>query len=297
MKVLDTFRDFKRIWSKSQVDSAMALLGIELCNSSYVNATRWINKITKSVVWCPGQNKRIAPLTFFHGYRKVTKGLTAQYKNIRKIVNLTGDKPIGQTFTTRPLKKLSSIARWRLAKLPNLMVGHGPVPLCVIHKEGLCPSSGDINRLMKKPEIDCEQIAMDLPPVTSAVFLMAKSFCLSTIRRACAPAVGTSIGWWWYWNHVYTVVYLFYTIHTRRQWINSIDYFTINLLLCSSILCVVAYVSFWEGKGFYNRGIRHYKILLRDSSSLLQRCCHHTQMCLYLLWFMIVDVVCLAYFL
>jgi hypothetical protein len=26
--------------------------------------------------------------------------------------------------------------------------GLWPVPLCVIYKEGLCPSSGDINRLM-----------------------------------------------------------------------------------------------------------------------------------------------------
>jgi hypothetical protein len=28
------------------------------------------------------------------------------------------------------------------------MVGYGLFYLCVIHKEGLCPSSGDINRLM-----------------------------------------------------------------------------------------------------------------------------------------------------
>jgi hypothetical protein len=28
------------------------------------------------------------------------------------------------------------------------VVGYGPFFLCVIHKEGLCPSSGDINRLM-----------------------------------------------------------------------------------------------------------------------------------------------------
>jgi hypothetical protein len=27
-------------------------------------------------------------------------------------------------------------------------VGYGPFSLCVIHKEGLCPSSGNINRLM-----------------------------------------------------------------------------------------------------------------------------------------------------
>jgi hypothetical protein len=28
------------------------------------------------------------------------------------------------------------------------VVGYGPFSLWVIHKEGLCPSSGDINRLM-----------------------------------------------------------------------------------------------------------------------------------------------------
>jgi hypothetical protein len=28
------------------------------------------------------------------------------------------------------------------------VVGYGPCSLCVIHKEGLCPSSRDINRLM-----------------------------------------------------------------------------------------------------------------------------------------------------
>jgi hypothetical protein len=28
------------------------------------------------------------------------------------------------------------------------VVGYGPFSLCVIHKEGLCPSSGDIKRLM-----------------------------------------------------------------------------------------------------------------------------------------------------
>jgi hypothetical protein len=28
----------------------------------------------------------------------------------------------------------------------GLVVGYGPFSLCVIHKEGLCPNSGDINR-------------------------------------------------------------------------------------------------------------------------------------------------------
>jgi hypothetical protein len=30
------------------------------------------------------------------------------------------------------------------------VVGYGSFSLCVFHKEGLCPSSGDINRLMMK---------------------------------------------------------------------------------------------------------------------------------------------------
>jgi hypothetical protein len=33
------------------------------------------------------------------------------------------------------------------------VVGYGPFSLWVIHKEGLCPSSGDINRLMMTPEV------------------------------------------------------------------------------------------------------------------------------------------------
>jgi hypothetical protein len=28
------------------------------------------------------------------------------------------------------------------------VVGYGPFPICVIHKKGVCPSSGDINGLM-----------------------------------------------------------------------------------------------------------------------------------------------------
>jgi hypothetical protein len=33
------------------------------------------------------------------------------------------------------------------------VVGYGPFSLCVIHKEGLCLSSGDINRLMMSPSL------------------------------------------------------------------------------------------------------------------------------------------------
>jgi hypothetical protein len=34
------------------------------------------------------------------------------------------------------------------------VVGYGPFSLWVIHKEGLCPSSGDINRLMMMMTLD-----------------------------------------------------------------------------------------------------------------------------------------------
>jgi hypothetical protein len=33
------------------------------------------------------------------------------------------------------------------------VVGYGPFSLCEIHKKGLCPSSGDINRLIIKRRV------------------------------------------------------------------------------------------------------------------------------------------------
>jgi hypothetical protein len=41
-------------------------------------------------------------------------------------------------------------------------MGYGSFSLCVIHKEGLCRSSGDINRLMMMmaSKTDCDQMAM-----------------------------------------------------------------------------------------------------------------------------------------
>jgi hypothetical protein len=51
-------------------------------------------------------------------------------------------------------RHVKPLARLHLQSLaptnPHLahVVGYGPFSLCVIHKEGLCPSSGDINRLM-----------------------------------------------------------------------------------------------------------------------------------------------------
>jgi hypothetical protein len=50
-----------------------------------------------------------------------------------------------------------TLSRWSRLYLQSLVptnphwagvVGYGPFSLCVIHKEGLCPSSGDINRLV-----------------------------------------------------------------------------------------------------------------------------------------------------
>jgi hypothetical protein len=56
------------------------------------------------------------------------------------------------------------------------VVGYGPFSLCLIHKEALCPSSEDINRLMiMAPEMGCDKTAIGLQLATSAVFLIAKS--------------------------------------------------------------------------------------------------------------------------
>jgi hypothetical protein len=53
-----------------------------------------------------------------------------------------------------------TLSRWSRLNLQSLaltnphwacVVGYGPFSSCVIHKEGLCPSSGDINRLMMNP--------------------------------------------------------------------------------------------------------------------------------------------------
>jgi hypothetical protein len=61
-------------------------------------------------------------------------------------------------------------------------VSYGPFSLCVVHKEGLCPSSGQINVLMIMmyyllvintklgtntgfDRYDCNKVAMDLPPL------------------------------------------------------------------------------------------------------------------------------------
>jgi hypothetical protein len=56
-----------------------------------------------------------------------------------------------------PRASEDTLSRWSRLHSPSLaptnphwarVVGYGPFSLCVIHKEGLCPSSDDINRLM-----------------------------------------------------------------------------------------------------------------------------------------------------
>jgi hypothetical protein len=42
----------------------------------------------------------------------------------------------------------NSFMLWKAVYTHQPAVGYGPFFLCVIHKEGLCPASGDINRLM-----------------------------------------------------------------------------------------------------------------------------------------------------
>jgi hypothetical protein len=60
-----------------------------------------------------------------------------------------------QNLLSRALEgTLSRLSRLHLQSLAPTnphwagVVGYGLFSLCVIHKEGMCPSSGDINRLM-----------------------------------------------------------------------------------------------------------------------------------------------------
>jgi hypothetical protein len=57
-----------------------------------------------------------------------------------------------------------TLSRWSRLELQSLaptnphwarVVGYGPFSLCVIHKEGLCPSNGDTNRLMMRAHTGC----------------------------------------------------------------------------------------------------------------------------------------------
>jgi hypothetical protein len=54
------------------------------------------------------------------------------------------------------------------------VVGYGSFSLCVIHKEGLCSSSGDINRLMMKVYIGTEKFVIVSGKFVSDAALMEK---------------------------------------------------------------------------------------------------------------------------
>jgi hypothetical protein len=57
------------------------------------------------------------------------------------------------------------------------MVGYGPFSVCLIHKEGLCPSSGDINRLtmmMTEKNIESKKIRTELVLLNLAVHNLRK---------------------------------------------------------------------------------------------------------------------------
>jgi hypothetical protein len=69
--------------------------------------------------------------------------------------DVTGGKPRGKIYYLELLRAsegtLTDCSRLHLQSLAptNLhlarMVGYGPFFLCVIHKEGMCPSSGDLD--------------------------------------------------------------------------------------------------------------------------------------------------------
>jgi hypothetical protein len=55
------------------------------------------------------------------------------------------------------------------------VVGYGPFSLCVIHKEGLSPSSGDVNRLMMMIKMYLFVLFEDLVHITG----ISMSICLA----------------------------------------------------------------------------------------------------------------------
>jgi hypothetical protein len=69
----------------------------------------------------------------------------------------------------------------RLSRLQSLaptnqhwarVVGYGPFSSCIIHKEGLCPSSGDINRLMMMMTMMMVMMMMMMMVVVVVVVVM-----------------------------------------------------------------------------------------------------------------------------
>jgi hypothetical protein len=73
--------------------------------------------------------------------------------NSSVIKTKTNYKRICTKFYRKKISLSLTNSKWQTNRKPPtnpywaLVVGYGPFSLCVIHKEGLCPSSGDINRL------------------------------------------------------------------------------------------------------------------------------------------------------
>jgi hypothetical protein len=52
------------------------------------------------------------------------------------------------------------------------VVGYGPFYLCIIHNKGLCPSSGDINRLMMMMKNSTDVTLSNFAPPKSCVLII-----------------------------------------------------------------------------------------------------------------------------
>jgi hypothetical protein len=87
-------------------------------------------------------------------YRELNgRAVSALGVRLRKLSNI-GDKKINYLKLFRASE--GTLSRWSRLHLQSLAltnphwarVVYGPFSLCVIHKEGLCPSSEDINRLI-----------------------------------------------------------------------------------------------------------------------------------------------------
>jgi hypothetical protein len=66
-------------------------------------------------------------------------------------------------------------------------VGYGPFFLCVIHKEGLCSSSGDINGLMMSDSLILFQYT-----ILSFIFMQMAYLHCSVERNLCGMCIGNA---------------------------------------------------------------------------------------------------------
>jgi hypothetical protein len=76
---------------------------------------------------------------------------------VKSISHWMGDQKIHYLQLLRASE--GTLSRWSRLHLQSLaptnphwarVVGYGPFSLCINHNEGICPSSGDFNRLMMK---------------------------------------------------------------------------------------------------------------------------------------------------